>query len=169
MAGGDVALSFALNASSSNEVMLGFSEDHQQRGENIDFIRFTARVTPLKAWFLKNRWPGQTGGVFVCFVSVYLQGWMKYTASQKTLPSDGKLPCCTELTVLTKARTSSPLADVLAARGSGGVPSAYAPVPSQPSRPCSVHACTAQPPGHRAGRLQREAPEVTTLGVGRRR
>lgn len=95
---------------------------------------------------------------------------MKYTASQKTLPSDREtLPCCTELTVLTKARTSSPLADVLAARGSGGVLAAYASVPFQPSRACSVHMCMAQPPRHQAGRLQREAPEVTSLGVGRRR
>ena len=65
-------------------------DDRQQIRQNIDSFILPHVVTPVKsrkAWFLKNRWPGQTGGVFV-LLSVYLQGWMGHTASWEALPSD---------------------------------------------------------------------------------
>lgn len=60
-----------------------------------------------KTWF-KNMltW---TGGFLSVLLSVYLQGWMKYTASQNTLPSDLKLLCCTELILLYKTLQAAPV------------------------------------------------------------
>lgn len=134
-------------------------DGRQRLREHVDGIRFSSRVTPLEAGV-----PGfgntvgldrQVGCLFVS-LSVYLQGWTIYTASQRTSPSDRELfhvarsPQCR----LKQGQTAPSFCPRGRGVGRGaGCVDVWRSGPG--SRGC-VHMRMAQPPRHHAGKLQRQ-------------